>query len=136
MRERATEFETLGAADFARARAGLLLSDAAPAVLRDDVAAAMAESLRLPGYRWACDSMADTDHAGDLAAIAVPTLVIVGEHDRVTPPRASRLLADGIAGARLSVVAGAGHLANQEDPAAFNDAVAEWADGLAAGALG
>jgi pimeloyl-ACP methyl ester carboxylesterase len=53
-----------------------------------------------------------------LPSIAVPTLVVVGAHDVPTPPEVARAMADGIAGARLAVVDGAGHMSPLEDPAA------------------
>jgi pimeloyl-ACP methyl ester carboxylesterase len=51
-----------------------------------------------------------------LGEIAVPTVVMVGSADRTTPPSHSRRLADGIPGARLVTVPGAGHLLNWEGP--------------------
>lgn len=60
------------------------------------------------------------DSTSDLAAIKVPTLVISAEHDAVIPPAASQPLADGIKGAKLEVISGAGHLSNLEAPEAFN----------------
>lgn len=59
-----------------------------------------------------------------LAGIAVPTLVLVGEHDWSTPLAASQHLAGTIAGALLQVIPEAGHLANLDNPAAFDDAAA------------
>jgi pimeloyl-ACP methyl ester carboxylesterase len=58
-----------------------------------------------------------------LAAIAVPTLVLVGGDDVLTPPAQAEALAAGIKGARVAVLDGAGHLANLEQPVAFNAAV-------------
>lgn len=49
-----------------------------------------------------------------LGEITVPTVVMVGTADRTTPPSHSRRLADGIPGARLVTVPGAGHLLNWE----------------------
>ena len=86
----------------------------------------MRDSVRLPPYQWACDSMADTDHRDDLPSIDAPTLVIYGEHDGVTPPSLSKQLAAGIPGAELVEIADAGHLANQERPDEFNSAVADF----------
>ena len=56
----------------------------------------------------------------ELHRITVPTLVIVGEHDRETPLPYATFIADAIPGARLEVVAGAGHITNLEQPAAVN----------------
>lgn len=66
------------------------------------------------------------DSTGDLAGISVPTLIIVGENDGVTPPDASRKMHEHIAGSRLVVIPEAGHLSNIEAPEAFNGALAEF----------
>jgi 3-oxoadipate enol-lactonase len=63
------------------------------------------------------------DRSGVLPRIAVPTLVIVGEEDELTPPAESRSLAAAIPKADLAVLPGAGHLSNLEQPEAFNRAV-------------
>jgi len=59
----------------------------------------------------------------DLDRIAVPTLVLVGSHDRLTPVEAARELTAEIAGAEFVIIDDAGHLPNIEQPAAFNAAV-------------
>jgi 3-oxoadipate enol-lactonase len=61
-----------------------------------------------------------------LPKIAVPTLVICGSDDIVTPPEASRLMAREIPGARLVEIDGAGHLSNLEQKEAFNAAVVDF----------
>jgi pimeloyl-ACP methyl ester carboxylesterase len=58
-----------------------------------------------------------------LGEIRVPTLVVVGALDVVTPPAAAEAMAGAIPGARLVVVPGAGHLSNFEEPGAFNAAL-------------
>ena len=50
------------------------------------------------------------DYVPDLRRIDRPVLVLVGEHDRTTTPRAARVLAEGIAGSELVVLEGAGHM--------------------------
>jgi 3-oxoadipate enol-lactonase len=55
--------------------------------------------------------------------VAVPTLVVVGADDRLTPPAMAKSIADAIPGARFVVIPAAGHLSNIEQPTAFNDAV-------------
>jgi pimeloyl-ACP methyl ester carboxylesterase len=69
------------------------------------------------------------DSRGDLAGIKVRTLVIVGEHDKITVPEAAREMAARIAGAKLVVIEKAGHLALSEQPDAVNAALVEWARG-------
>lgn len=63
------------------------------------------------------------DSTAALAGIAVPTLVIAGEDDGVTPPEEARRMAEAIPGATIATIPGAGHLSNMEQPEAFNEAV-------------
>jgi pimeloyl-ACP methyl ester carboxylesterase len=63
------------------------------------------------------------ESSADLATIDVPTLVIVGEHDVLTPPEESQRIADGVPGARLVSIDQAGHMSNIENPEAFNEAL-------------
>jgi pimeloyl-ACP methyl ester carboxylesterase len=65
-----------------------------------------------------------------LARYAGPTLVVVGEHDAVTPLEKARQLADLVSGARLEVIPGAGHLSNQEQPERFNAVLGSFLDSL------
>ena len=58
-----------------------------------------------------------------LPSINVPTLVVVGEHDLLTPPEDSQRIANDVPGARLVTIDQAGHMANLENPEAFNDAL-------------
>jgi pimeloyl-ACP methyl ester carboxylesterase len=68
-----------------------------------------------------------------LARFAGPTLVVVGEQDTVTPLERARQMADLVAGAQLEVIPGAGHLANQENPEAFNRVLDAFLSRLQAG---
>ena len=61
-----------------------------------------------------------------LGHISVPTLVVVGEEDGLTPPEVAREMAGRIPGAKLEILPGAGHLSPLEAPAAFNRAVARF----------
>ena len=58
-----------------------------------------------------------------LGGIRVPTLVVVGAEDTLTPPDGAKKLADAIPGAKLEVIPTAGHLSNLECPAEFTTAV-------------
>lgn len=71
-----------------------------------------------------------------LPRIAVPTLVVVGEEDEITPPAESVILRDRIPGARLVTVAGAGHLSSLEQPEAWNAALREFLRGFAPNGAG
>lgn len=124
MLARADELEADGAAAFAARRAPKVLSPQADPDRVQAVAAAMAASIRPAGYRSAAAAMAATDHTADLPRIDTPTLVLCGDLDTVTGEAASQVLAGGIPGAVFVTLRGAGHLANQERPEAF-DAWAE-----------
>lgn len=64
-----------------------------------------------------------------LSHIAVPTLVMAGEHDALTPPAQARAMAEMIPGARTTVIPGAGHLSPLEQPDAVNTALIELLEG-------
>ncbi len=66
-----------------------------------------------------------------LATISVPTLIVVGDEDALTPVAESRAMHAAIAGSRLEIVNGAGHLSNFERPAAFNHVLGEFLASLA-----
>ena len=66
------------------------------------------------------------DSTPTLSSIDVPTLIVVGEEDALTPVSESRLMHERITGSRLEVIANAGHLSNLERPAAFNHVLTEF----------
>jgi len=70
------------------------------------------------------------DRRDDLARIKVPTIVMVGEEDAITPPNEALALADAIEGARLEVIANAGHMAPYENPAVANAVMLRFLDSL------
>lgn len=61
-----------------------------------------------------------------LDAVAVPTLILVGEHDAVTPPVLASAMGARIWGSLVETIPAAGHLSNLENPEAFNAAVVEF----------
>ena len=63
------------------------------------------------------------DQRARVAAIAVPTLILVGEQDAITPPALSEELHAAIPGSHLERIAGASHLANLDKPNEFNRAI-------------
>jgi 3-oxoadipate enol-lactonase len=63
------------------------------------------------------------DSTATLATIDVPTLVVVGEEDALTPPSDAAELEDGIRLARLVRVPGAGHLTPLEQPGEFTESL-------------
>ena len=65
-----------------------------------------------------------------LGQIDVPTLIVVGDEDVLTPPKDARAMHEQIRGSRLEVIAQAGHLACLERPAAFNHVLTEFLGAL------
>ncbi|HEY6214362.1 MAG TPA: alpha/beta fold hydrolase [Vicinamibacterales bacterium] len=61
-----------------------------------------------------------------LPKIRVPTLIVVGSEDVITPPPMSEQMHKAIAGSQLAVLPDVGHLSSLEDPASFNDTVAKF----------
>lgn len=80
--------------------------------------------------------MARPDSTPTLASIDVPSLIVVGDEDVIAPVGDSRAMHAAIAGSRLEIVPGAGHLANIERPAAFNTILGEFLHRLSAERIG
>ncbi len=118
---------TMTAAEFARVRAPQLLAPNPPAAVFAEVEAMLAGT-HMAGFRSAAIALAHADTRAVLPRIAVPTLVLCGEHDQVTPPVLGTRLIDVIPGARLVIFPGAGHLGNMEQPARYNATVREFLD--------
>ena len=70
--------------------------------------------------------MTRPDSTPMLPTIKLPTLIIVGEEDTITPPQLSVDMHRAIARSELVTVARAGHLSNLEQPDAFNLAVSQF----------
>lgn len=68
------------------------------------------------------------DSSCSLPVIEVPTLVIVGSEDTLTPPDVARSLAGSIPNSTFVEIPAAGHLSNVEAPEAFNEAVRNFLD--------
>ncbi len=83
-----------------------LIDRATKTLLRDDAGVQAA--------LW--ETIADFDDANRLGSIAVPTLVLVGEHDTSSPVSSARELCAGIQHAQMRVIADAAHLTPIEQP--------------------
>jgi pimeloyl-ACP methyl ester carboxylesterase len=75
------------------------------------------------------------DRRGDLAKIKVPSLVMVGEEDVISPPAEAREIAGLLPSARLEVIPKAGHLTPYENPEAANAAIIRFLDDLEVSAI-
>ena len=114
-----------GSADMAAmaaARVPVLVDRHADGMLRAELETVMAR-IDPAAFRQGAEAVWLADQRDRLDAIAIPTLVLVGAEDRVTPPALSVDLASRIAGAQLVEIPEAGHLANIERPSVFNASI-------------
>jgi YbgC/YbaW family acyl-CoA thioester hydrolase len=89
----------------------------------------MARRYSVRGMVGALRAMRDrSDSTALLPTIAVPTLVIVGAEDQISPPPVAQAMAQAIPGARYAVIPGAGHLAPLEQPLATSRVLADFLD--------
>ncbi len=106
-------------ADMAPALARHLLSPDVSDAVFDQVVASVS-ALHAESYVKTVEATTRYDRSGILGEIAVPAMVVVGEHDALTSVEMERDLAERIPGARLEIVSGCGHMANMERPDEFN----------------
>jgi 3-oxoadipate enol-lactonase len=78
------------------------------------------------GYVGCCHAIKALDLTDRLSAVAVPTLIVVGEDDPGTPVAASRAIHERVAGSELVVLKSASHLSNIEQPEAFTKALLDF----------
>jgi pimeloyl-ACP methyl ester carboxylesterase len=90
------------------------LREVDPQVIHDDFAA--------------CNAF---DRRADVVGITLPTLILCGDADRMTPVKFSQYLHGQIAGSRMFVMPGAGHMVMWEQPAAVAGAMTHFLAGLA-----
>jgi 3-oxoadipate enol-lactonase len=105
----------------------VLVAKSASVAVREKLKASLS-ALRVEPYKQALYAIVTTDFRPVLPNITVPTLVIVGEEDQVTPPEASEFLVTNITGASLVKIPNAGHLTNIERPEVFNAALGTFLD--------
>jgi len=113
----------------AEGRVDVLLAQPADPAVRSEVIQTMAR-IDSAAYRMGAEAVWLADQRERAGAVRVPTLVLCGEQDRVTPPALSRDLAKLIPGARYEPIADAGHLGNLEKPAEFNTLVGAFIRGV------
>jgi 3-oxoadipate enol-lactonase len=109
----------------AEARVDVLLAQPADPAIRCEVIETMAK-IDPAAYRIGAEAVWLADQRDRAASIDVPTLVLCGTEDKVTPPELSRELARLVPGARYEAIPGAGHLSNLEKPDEFNRIVEEF----------
>ena len=114
---------------FAEGRVDVLLAQPAEPKVRSEVIETMA-GIDPDAYRIGARAVWLAEQSERASAIRVPTLVICGSQDRVTPPALSHVLAQAIPGAQQAAIEGAGHLGNIERPAEFDTLVGAFIRGV------
>ena len=109
----------------AEARVDFLLAQPADPAVRREVVETMS-AIDPAAYRIGAEAVWLADQRDRAAAVDVPALVICGDDDKPTPPELSRELQAMITGARLAMIAHAGHLTNLEQPQEFNRIVEQF----------
>ena len=113
----------------AEARSGFLLGSTASEALRAEVIDTMA-GIDPFAYRLGVEAVWLADQRERASAIDVPTLILVGDEDIITPPALSDELGALIRGSRVEIINAAGHLSNAEQPEIFNETVDRFLSGI------
>jgi 3-oxoadipate enol-lactonase len=113
----------------AEARVDVLIGQPADRAVRREVVETMSR-IDPAAYRIGAEAVWLANQRDRASAIRVPTLVIVGDQDLITPMDLSNHLVDLIPNARMQAIAGAGHLTNLERPGEFNRIVERFIDPL------
>tara|TARA_B100001093_G_scaffold490647_1_gene529896 strand:+ start:1580 stop:2377 length:798 start_codon:yes stop_codon:yes gene_type:complete len=86
------------------------------------------ELLHKKSYLKTIETSMRTEHRHVFEKIDVPTFIMVGELDTLTPPSMSKEIMKEIKNSRLSIIPNAGHLSNIENPKVFNQKLLEFLD--------
>jgi len=108
--------------ELAEARAGVLLGSEATDDLRSEIVDTMA-AIDPQAFRLGAAAVWLADQRDRAADIDVPTLILVGDEDQITPVSLSEELRELISGSELQAIGKAGHLTNVEQVQAFNMAI-------------
>jgi proline-specific peptidase len=125
LNNRLNNIETIEPKELAKLRVKELLSPQPDPVIKKE-AERIYSQIRPMGFRSVAYSLFHLDQMDILSSIAVPTLVICGEFDRVTPVSESQIFHEAIKGSKFVTIPGTGHLCYQEDPNRFNGIVLDF----------
>jgi pimeloyl-ACP methyl ester carboxylesterase len=125
---RLKDMAALGPAALAEQRAPQVMTAQAPKRAIMLVRAVM-QQMRPDGYAQAVRMLGRGDILAEARGIAVPTLVLCGSGDTVTPEESCRRVAAAISGARFELVPGPGHALYIEAPGQFDDTILRFLDG-------
>jgi pimeloyl-ACP methyl ester carboxylesterase len=93
--------------------------------IRDELASIMSDFHPL-GFRLMATALAYADTRDLLPNIHVPTLLIWGDADARSPITVAHQFRDAIPGAKLAIIAKAGHVSNLEAPDRFDTEVRDF----------
>ena len=113
----------------AQARVDVLIAQPADPQVRREVVATMS-AIDPAAFRIGAEAVWLADQRDRAQDIDVPTLILVGAQDLVTPTDLSNELVDLVPDAQMQVIAGAGHLTNLEKPDQFNRIVEQFIEEL------
>jgi 3-oxoadipate enol-lactonase len=113
----------------AEARVDVLLAQPADPSLRTEVIETMGR-IDPAAYRIGAEAVWLADQRDRVHDIRVPTLVLCGTEDKITPPALSTALTHLVPGARYEAIERAGHLTNLERPQEFNTLVGAFIRGV------
>ena len=116
-------------ADIAPGLIASMMTEGTPAAMRELATASMS-AIEPDAYRAALTCLVTFDGRDAIKRIPCPTLLIAGGEDRTAPPEVMERMAPRIPNARYVCLDGAGHLANLEQPDAFNAALADFLEAL------
>jgi 3-oxoadipate enol-lactonase len=114
--------QSMSMREMAEARTAVLLGSAATDELRREVIDTMA-AIDPPAFRLGAAAVWLAEQRQRAVDVVAPTLILVGDEDRITPPALSYEVGRLIADSRVEIISAAGHLANAEQPGTFNDAI-------------
>lgn len=122
LKNRLHAIETQTPLEIAEARSKNLLGPDASEEVQKEAKRIYAQ-IRPVGYRSVSYSLYHADQSAVLGKIHVPTLILCGEMDQITPVSESKLIHQKIPNSKLVIIPRTGHLCYQEDPEFFNEHV-------------
>jgi pimeloyl-ACP methyl ester carboxylesterase len=119
-------------ANFTEAAPTLLSAFIGPAItpIMRQFANIASRDVSIAGYLETMKLLVTFNRKAELGTIAVPTLLLAGEHDTQAPPKGMKRMVEQIPGAQYVEFAGAQHMANLEATAMFNRVVEDFLSSL------
>ncbi|MFD0825654.1 alpha/beta fold hydrolase [Neobacillus sp. M.A.Huq-85] len=129
LKNRLKNIESLTPEEIAKLRVKSLLSpEPSPEVLNE--VERIYSQIRPMGFRSVAYSLYHLNNMDILSSIRVPTLVICGELDKVTPVKESQVIHEKLQYSKFVIIPGTGHLCYQEAPETFNTIILDFMNSL------